>query len=106
MNWSVEYLKAAANDLDKLDRSQQIQVLKAIKKVAQNPLHNYEGGYGKPLSNQSTSKLAGYCKIKLRKPGIRVVYGIVKENHVMKVIVISVRSGNLVYKLAEKRIES
>ncbi len=86
MSWSVEYLKAAANDLDKLDRSQQIQVLKAITKVAQNPLPNYEGGYGKPLSNQSTSKLASYCKIKLQKLGIRVVYGIVKEDHVMKVM--------------------
>lgn len=106
MSWSVEYLQAAADDLDKLDRSQQIQVLKAIKKVAQNPLPNYEGGYGKPLGNQSTSKLAGYCKIKLRKLGIRVVYGIVKEDHVMKVIVISVRADDLVYKLAEKRIES
>ena len=106
MSWSVEYLQAAADDLDKLDRSQQIRVLKAIKKVAKNPLPNYEGGYGKPLGNQSTSKLTGYCKIKLRKLGIRVVYGIVKEDHVMKVIVISVRADDLVYKLAEKRIES
>lgn len=73
MIWSVEYLKAAANDLEKLDRSQQVQVLKAIKKVAQNPLPSYEGGYGKPLSNQSTSRLAGYCKMKLRKLDIRVV---------------------------------
>ncbi len=54
------YLQAAADDLGKLDRSQQIHVLKAVKNVAQNPLPNYEGGYGEPLSNQSTSKLAGY----------------------------------------------
>lgn len=103
MAWTIKYLKEAVKDLEGLDRSQQIQVLKAIKKVSQNPLPNYEGGYGKPLGNHSDKKLAGYCKIKLLKLGIRIVYGLVKENEVMRIIVISIRDDETVYKLAEKR---
>lgn len=105
MSWRVQYHKEAIKDLKKLDNSQQKQVLKAIEKVSDNPLSQYEGGYGKPLSNKSNTKLAGYLKIKLLKLGIRVVYGLVKENETMKIIVISVRSDDLVYRLASNRIK-
>ena len=63
------------------------------------------GLYGKPLSNNATTKLTGYCKIKLLKLGIRVVYGLVKEDEIMKIVVISVRKDKVVYKLADKRIK-
>ena len=59
--------------------------------------------YGKPLRNNNNTKLAGYLKIKLLKLGIRVVYGLVKENETMKIIVISVRADDLVYRLARSR---
>jgi len=49
MVWIVEYLEEAEKDLKELDRSQQLQVLKSIKKVSANPLPNTEGGFGKPL---------------------------------------------------------
>lgn len=105
MAWTIEYFKEAKKDLVKLDHSQRLQVLKAIEKVSQNPLPDYEGGYGKPLSNNATTKLTGYCKIKLLKLGIRVVYGLVKEDEIMKIVVISVRKDKVVYKLADKRIK-
>ena len=38
MNWKLEYLPEAEKDLKDLDGSQRILVLKAIKKVQQNPL--------------------------------------------------------------------
>ena len=38
MSWIVEYLPEAKNDLQKLDHAAQVQVLKGIDKVAQNPL--------------------------------------------------------------------
>lgn len=104
MKWNIEYIPEAVKDLKKLDKSQQILVLKAIQKVHQNPLPDYEGGYGKPLGNRDESKLAGYLKIKLRKLGLRVVYQLIKENGVMKIIIISVRDDNTVYKMADKRI--
>ena len=105
MAWKIEYYNEAKKDLKKLDRSQVLQVLKAIEKVSLNPVSKNEGGYGKPLSNNRDTQLAGYFKIKLLKLGIRVVYGLVKENEIMKIIVVSVRADDAVYKLAEKRIK-
>ena len=103
--WSVEYTREAEKDLEALDRTAQLQVLKAIKKVSANPLPNSEGGYGKPLGNHMTSKLAGFLKIKLLKLGLRVVYGLVREKDIMRIIIISVRDDETVYKMAQERIK-
>lgn len=43
MAWKVEYFKDAVNDLLNLDKSQRIQVFKAIAKVSENPLPQDEG---------------------------------------------------------------
>jgi mRNA interferase RelE/StbE len=104
MAWTIEYLKEAEKDLLGLDYSQRLQVLKAIEKVSENPLPNHEGG-GKLLGNNSATKLAGYYKIKLLKLGIRVVYGLIGESKIMKIVVISVREDDAVYRLADKRIK-
>lgn len=106
MMWKVIYLKDALKDLKALDHSQRIQVLKAIDKVSQNPLPTFEGGYGKPLGNKADRNLTGYCKIKLLKLGIRVVYGLMREKGVMKIIVISIRDDEAVYETAVDRIDS
>lgn len=105
MQWTVAYTKEAELDLKSLERTQQLQVLKAIKKVSVNPLPNTEGGYGKPLGNHMSSKLAGYMKIKLLKLGLRVVYGIERQGKIMRIIIISVRDDEAVYKMAEERIK-
>ena len=63
-------------------------------------------GIGKPLGNHSTSKLSGFYKIKLRNLGYRVVYSLVKDKETMKVIVISIRDDDAVYKEAERRIKT
>lgn len=103
--WEIEYIPAALEDLRSLDRSQQLQVLKAIEKVSANPLPNSEGGLGKPLGSHSGANLTGYLKIKLLKLGLRVVYRVVRENNVMRIIIISVRDDETVYKLAKDRIK-
>ena len=102
--WQVEYLAAAAQDFLSLDTSQQLQVAKAIEKVRQNPWPVTEGGYGKPLRNKHGANLAGYLKIKLLKLGIRIVYKLMREKDCMRIIVISVRDDEKVYKLAQQRI--
>lgn len=51
MSWEVLYLPEAENDLKKLDGSQRILVLKAIKKVRNNPLPQSEDGYGVAMEN-------------------------------------------------------
>jgi mRNA interferase RelE/StbE len=101
--WVVEYTEEAATDLKELDRSQQISVLKAIEKVSTNPLPYTEGGYGKPLGNHLSGNLTGYMKIKLLKLGLRVVYRLVRERNIMRVIIISIRDDDTVYKMTQER---
>ena len=71
MIWSIEFLEEAEKDMKKLDHSAQIQVLKGIKKVSQNPLSVREGGYGKPLGNKSGTNLTNLMKIKFRSMNIK-----------------------------------
>lgn len=103
MTWEIEFLEEAEKDMKKLDHSAQIQVLKGITKVSGNPLPTEEGGYGKPLGNKSGTNLTNLLKIKFRDLGIRVVYKIERVNGVMKIIVVSVRTDEKVYKEAAKR---
>ena len=105
MNWSVEFLDEAKKDLKRLDRGVQVQVLKGIHKVSQNPVSIYEGGYGKPLGNKNNTDLTGLYKIKYRDLGIRVVYRLERTETTMRIIVISARTDEHVYKEAEKRRE-
>nr|WP_207659102.1 type II toxin-antitoxin system RelE/ParE family toxin [Anaerobacterium chartisolvens] len=103
MMWTVEYLREAIEDIKRLDQEQRIQVIKAVIKVSVNPLPQAEGGYGKPLGNKNGVNLTGYCKIKLLKLGLRVVYNIVRESNIMKVIIVSARADDEVYILANRR---
>lgn len=105
MTWCVEFLKEAEKDMKKLDHSMQIQVLKGIKKVSQNPLPVDEGGYGKPLGNKSGTKLTNLMKIKFRNIGIRVVYKIERIDEIMKIVVVSAHTDDQVYKEAANRRE-
>lgn len=103
MTWSVEFLEEAEKDMKKLDHSVQIQVLKGISKVSKNPLSIGEGGYGKTLGNKSGINLTNLMKIKSKDLGIRVVYKVERVSDVMRVIVISARTDEQVYKEAVKR---
>ena len=102
--WFVEYTSEAAKDRDALNASEKNQVYKAIRKVSQNPLPKNEGGYGKPLGNMLGNDLTGLLKIKLLKLGIRVVYRLVREDGIMRIIVIAVRADDEVYKIAAIRL--
>ncbi|MBQ6293944.1 MAG: type II toxin-antitoxin system RelE/ParE family toxin [Lachnospiraceae bacterium] len=83
MTWKIEFLEEAKKDLLRLNHSTQIQVLKGISKVAQNPLPVSEGGYGKPLGNTNKARLSNLLKIKFKDLGIRVVYKIERTDTVM-----------------------
>lgn len=104
--WKVSYFDDALEDLKKLDNSQRKQVLKAIDKVKTNPLPQNEGGYGKPLGNKRGINLTNLYKIKLKKSGIRVVYQIIRVEHTMEIIIVSMREDEKVYEDAQKRINN
>ena len=105
MIWSIEFLEEATKDMKKLDHSARVQVLKGISKVGENPLPVNEGGCGKPLGNKNGKNLTNLLKIKFRDLGIRVVYKIERVENNMKIIVISARTDEQVYKEAVKRRE-
>jgi len=104
MAWYIDYSEKAQKDMKDLNKSVSARVIKAIDKVSQNPLPQSEGGYGKPLGNTQSSKLAGCMKIKLKSIGIRVVYRLIRQDNVMKIVIISVRADDEVYKEAERRL--
>ena len=103
MSYLVEYSDDAKSDLKKLDNSHAHQVRKAIDKVSQNPLPKSEGGYGNPLGNVGGRNLTGLLKIKLLKAGIRIVYKLIREDKIMRIVVIAIREDNAVYELATAR---
>ena len=105
MKWTVEFIKEAQKDLKRLDPYNQRLILKAISKTAERPLPPPDG-IGKPLGNHSAANLSGFYKIKPRDLGYRVVYSLEIENGVMKIIIISVRADEEVYKEAERRIQN
>ncbi|WNY25508.1 type II toxin-antitoxin system RelE/ParE family toxin [Methanolapillus millepedarum] len=102
MAWKIEFLKESIHDLEKLDKTIKNQILKAIKKISENPLPHSEGGYGKPLENQKNTKLSGCFKIRVGKH--RVIYKLIREETTMEICVISIRDDGLVYEIAEKRV--
>ena len=101
--WKIEYLPEVEKDFKSLGGNEIILVNKAIKKVAQNPLSKAEGGYGEPLGNKGGRNLTGLYKIKLRGPGIRVVYKLQKSEHGMLIVVVGIRADDEVYDIALTR---
>ena len=102
MTWEIVFLDEAIKDMKRLDHSIQVQVIKGIQKVSQNPLPQRDGGYGKPLGNKPGSDLTNLLKIKFRSIGIRVVYKLEATESLMKIIIISTRTDEQVYKEAAK----
>lgn len=91
--------------MKKLERSASLQVLKGIQKVSRNQLPVQEGGYGKPLGNKNGANLTNLLKNKFRDLGIRVVYKVERVEDVMKIIVVSARTDEQVYREAARRKE-
>lgn len=103
MKWKIEYIKEAQRDLKRLDPYNCKLILKAIEKTAERPLPPPDG-IGKPLGNHASARLSGFYKIKLKDMGYRVVYQLIRQNDMMRIIVVSVRDDEAVYKEAERRI--
>jgi mRNA interferase RelE/StbE len=103
MNWEITFLPEVERDLQKIDNFVIPQIAKGIRKVATNPLPKSEGGYGTPLGNSCGSELTGLYKIKFRNIGLRVVYGLIRTQSRMVIVVIAAREDSKVYLEADKR---
>lgn len=103
MNWNLEYLPEAVEDMERLDKSQRVLVQKMMGKTRTNPLPQMEGGCGKPLGNQGGYDLTGLFKIKLKRAGIRVIYRLIRTETEMQVLVVGARADKEAYHMAWTR---
>ncbi|MCL2815816.1 MAG: type II toxin-antitoxin system RelE/ParE family toxin [Oscillospiraceae bacterium] len=103
MSYEVKFSPEAEKDLKTFNPAQERQIGIQIKKFAQNPLPQNEGGYGKPLGNKRGRNLTGLCKIVLKKLGIRIVYELIRTETTMVVVVVAARADEEVYDIAAAR---
>ena len=103
-SWNIRYTKEAEKDLDSLDGSQKRELMKVVRRVAQNPLPRSEGGYGIPLGNKGGRDLTGLFEIKLRGAGLRAIYKLIRIETEMAVIVVGFRKDKEAYEIAAERL--
>lgn len=92
----------AAKEYQKLDAAYKRIVNKSI-----DELEFRADEVGKPLRNQSSSKLAGCKEIKLRDIGIRIIFRVTNETvdvlRIVYIVSIEQRSKDFVFKISNKR---
>lgn len=91
----------AVEDLRDLDGSARVMVLKALKKLENEPEKR-----GAPLGSRATGNLTGYRKLVVAERNLRVVFRVEESGDVVVVWVVAKRSDSYVYQLAASRLET
>lgn len=94
MKYTIEFIKSSEKEFRKLDLTLRKQFVEKLKERAENP-------------RVESAKLRGMkdCyKIKLRNSGYRLVYQIIDDRVVVKVIAVGKRERNDVYQKASMRL--
>ena len=99
MNYKIKFHPLAEKELNNLDGSVKILVIKQIAKLKNNPDH------GEDLGNKQGYDLTGYKKIYVNNKRIRIIYKVEKEKVLIKIIAIGKREDFEVYQDANKRKE-
>ena len=99
MKYKVKFIPSAQKDFDKLDGRRKILIAKQLIKLEDNPFA------GKQLGKKAGIDLTGYYKLYADKRKMRIVYTVVEEKIIVKIIAIGKRDEFSVYKEAAKRIE-
>lgn len=95
--YAVKYHPLVEKDLKQLNNSICIEVFKKIKKIQQSP------ELGVELGNKNGLNLTGLKKMYVAKKQIRIVYEIIENIIVIKILAIGKREDMEVYKQVEKR---
>ncbi|MBN6081419.1 type II toxin-antitoxin system RelE/ParE family toxin [Aggregatibacter actinomycetemcomitans] len=94
MSYIIEFISSSEKEFRKLDVALRKQFIEKLKERAENP-------------RVPSAKLHGMkdCyKIKLRNAGYRLVYQVIDERIVVKVISVGRRDRNFVYTKAKSRL--
>ncbi len=95
--YEIKYHPLVEADLKELNNSVRFEVFKKLKKIQQTP------EIGKPLGNKNNMNLTGLFKVYVAKKQVRIVYEIIENILVVKVIAIGKRESMEVYKQADER---
>ena len=95
-NYRILFHPEAKKELDLLDGSTRLLVLKQINKLTISP------ELGDALGNIAGLDLSGYRKMYANKKKIRIVYKIIEKRIEVFIIAISNREKSKVYELASK----
>ena len=95
--YEIKYHPLVEEDLKQLNNSIQIEVFKKLKKIQHSPK------LGQLLGNKNNMNLTGLRKVYVSKKQVRIVYEIIDNILVVKVITIGKRESMEVYKQAEQR---
>lgn len=95
--YEIKYHPLVETDLKQLNNSVRLEVFKKLKKIQQTP------ELGKPLGKKNNMNLTGLFKVYVAKKQVRIVYEIINNILVVKVIVIGKRENMEVYKQAQER---
>ena len=95
--YEIKYHPLIEKDLKQLNNSIRIEVFKKIKKIQHSP------ELGLELGNKKGLNLTGLKKMYVAKKQIRIVYEIIENIVVIKILAIGKREDMEVYKQAEKR---
>ncbi len=97
MNYKIRFHIDAKKELDDLDGSVRLIVLRQIKKLETKPL------LGEALGNIGGLDLTGFRKMYADRKKIRIVYRIFEEEVEVFIIAINKREKSKVYEIATKR---
>ncbi|PHQ92702.1 MAG: hypothetical protein COB42_00885 [Sulfurimonas sp.] len=95
--YEIKYHPLVESDLKQLNNSIRIEVFKKLKKLQESP------ELGKPLGNKNNMNLTGLLKVYVAKKQVRIVYEVIENILVIKVIAIGKRESMEVYKQAQVR---
>lgn len=95
--YKIIYHPLVEEDLKQLNNSVRIEVFKKLEKVKVSP------ELGQLLGNKNNMNLSGLRKVYVAKKQVRIVYEIVDDILVVKVIAIGKREGMEVYHNVKKR---
>lgn len=95
--YEIRYHPLIEADLEQLNHSVRIEVFKKLKKIQTSP------ELGQLLGNKNGMNLTGLRKVYVAKKQIRIIYEIIDNLLLVKVITIGKREDMEVYKQAEHR---
>ena len=96
--YKIIFHPAAQKELLSLDGSVRIMVLKQIKKLEHYPQ------LGELLGNKHGYDLTNYRKLYVDKKSIRIIYTVIENQVLVKIVAIGKREDFEVYKDADERI--